>query len=67
MAARGELLGRNMVGKDKFSRKGTVALRTLKRPSVAVLQELHIQKVQGISFLYLFLIVSVISGIMILL
>lgn len=34
--------------KDKFSRKGTVALRTLRRPTVAILQDVHIQKASGI-------------------
>ena len=33
--------------KDKFSRKGTVALRTLRRPTVGMLQEVYTQKSTG--------------------
>jgi len=33
--------------KDKFSRKGTVALRTLRRPTVGILQEVYTQKSTG--------------------
>lgn len=33
--------------KDKFSRKGTVALRTLRRPTVGILQDVYTQKSTG--------------------
>lgn len=33
--------------KDKFSRKGTVALRTLRRPTVGMLQDVYTQKSTG--------------------
>lgn len=44
--------------KDKFSRKGTVALRTLRRPTVGILQEVYTQKSTGGMFYWCTLLLS---------
>lgn len=46
--------------KDKFSRKGTVALRTLRRPTVGILQEVYNQKSTGGKLITLLKVITLI-------